>query len=355
VLHPRLLALALALGLAPLPAQSLTSPRGLLGVEGDARHFALFNPGYQRFLQIDDSWTGQPVAGIRALAFRRDGEQANPFGGARSVDLEVRLGRADYAAASGSFVGDWTGTPTVAFRSKTIQIPDWSQLAATRPAPFDLLVPLDAAWSYDGTQALAFELTMRNTTGILGPEVDAERGTARGFTQAVGAAFDFGCLVSGQGLEMTHSLDIENHGPNHPTYGIRLGLALRLAPPGQAAVVNLDFSDPMLRVPGLCTTLHALPNIALPLGGTDPSGTIPRVWFDVPHAAALEGLHLFTQALVLDPRGFGLPIALSERRDAVIPDAPRPAPRCAYAYATSATATAATLWRDRGVVVRFDR
>ncbi|MGA1606561.1 MAG: hypothetical protein ACO4CT_06225, partial [Planctomycetota bacterium] len=271
----------------------------------------------------------------------------------RSVYLTVRMGTADLANATGDFTADWSAPPTTVFTTKTIQTPDWSRLAAARPAPFDLVIPFDVAWSYDGSAPLAFELQMENTTGFLGPEVDADFGAPNPFTQAVGQAFDFGCLVRGQFLEMSHTLDIENYGPSHTPFGIRVGFSVALAPRQQAAVVNIDFSDPALTVPGLCAPLHALPNISLPLGVTDALGTVPRTWFELPYSLQLEGIHLFTQALVLDPGVFGIPAAVSERRDAVVPDAPHSAPPSAYTYATSAQAARGTLWRNRAVIVHF--
>jgi hypothetical protein len=345
-----LLALVAAGG---LKAQGFTSPRGFGSVEGDARHFALFHPGYERFMQIDASQTGIPAAALRSIAFRRDGDVAASLATPRSVDLTVRMGTADLANATGDFTADWSAPPTTVFTTKTIQTPDWSRLAAARPAPFDLVIPFDVAWSYDGSAPLAFELQMENTTGFLGPEVDADFGAPNPFTQAVGQAFDFGCLVRGQFLEMSHTLDIENYGPSHTPFGIRVGFSVALAPRQQAAVVNIDFSDPALTVPGLCAPLHALPNISLPLGVTDALGTVPRTWFELPYSLQLEGIHLFTQALVLDPGVFGIPAAVSERRDAVVPDAPHSAPPSAYTYATSAQAARGTLWRDRAVIVHF--
>lgn len=347
--------IAVLAAVCPAAAQDFTSPRGLVSTEGDASHFALFHSGYERFMQVDDTQTGHPAAAIRGIAFRRDGDRADPQASARTVDLTVRMGLADYANASGTFATNWNATPTTVFTRKTIRVPDWSQLASTRPAPFDLVLPFDATFTYDGSMAMAFELVMENTTGASSPYVDAERGATLPYRQAVGQTFDFGCLVTGQRIEMAHSLNIENYGPGHALYGIRLGFAVVHAPLSQAAVVNVDITDPNLAVAGLCTKVHALPKISLALGSTSTTGAIPTTWFDVPYSPAFEGLHLFTQALALDPQAPGLPIALSDRRDAVVPDAPRTAPHCAYLYAPSVNDPSATLWRDRGVVVRFQR
>lgn len=348
-------ALTLLLATAtPLAAQDATSPRGLVTTEGDASHFVLFHPGYERFMQIDDTWTGHAAAGLRAIGFRRDGVIANPLATARRVDLTVRLGRSDYAAAGNDFAANWAVPPTTVFTRKTINVPDWSSVAATAPAAFDLVLPFDTLHSYDGSTALAFELVMENTTGTSSADVDAERGTLP-FRQAVGTTFDFGCYIRGESSEMAHSLTVQNHGPSHPQYGIRLGIGVIYAPAMQLAVANLDLSDPALVLPGLCAPIHALPLISLPLGVTSATGVILPRWFDVPHSPTLEGAHLFTQAIALHPQAAGIPVALSDRRDVIIPQSPRPSPACGYLYATQAGATTATFWRDRGIVVLLRR
>ena len=141
-------------------AQSFTSPRGFLAVEGDSSHFALFNPGYERFQQIDDTWTGQPLQGLRSIAFRRDGDLASANGGPRQMQLSVDLGEARWASISGNFAGNWSGTPTRVFTPKNVNLPDWTMLPATSPAPFDFPVPFDQPFDYSGNDALAFELTI---------------------------------------------------------------------------------------------------------------------------------------------------------------------------------------------------
>ena len=336
-------------------AQGFTSPRGLLGLEGNSSHFALFDPGYGRFMQIDDTQRATPAATLRGIAFRRDGERANPTATARTLDLTIRLGLGDQANATSSFAANWAASPTTVFTRKSVNVPDWSQLAASRPAPFDLALPFDQSFGYDGSASLAFEFVLENTTGWSGPEVDAERGSSLPYAQATGTAFDYGCLVLGHPVEVSHALALQNWGPTHPQYGLRIGSSVLHAPRSQPAVLNLDISDPGIVMAGACATLHALPIVSIPLGTTTAQGSVAPTWVDLPYAQGLEGIRLFTQVAVLDPQRIGLPVSLSERRDAIFPDAPRPAPACSYLYATSPTATSATVWSGRGVVVRFDR
>ncbi|MFO1054825.1 MAG: hypothetical protein U1F36_21615 [Planctomycetota bacterium] len=333
-------------------AQAATSPRGLDSLEGDSSHFALFNPGYARFQQIDDTWRGH-AATLRSLAFRRDFDRTSPFGGPRTLDLTVRLGEADYATASGTFATNWSATPTVAFARRSVNTPDWSQLPTSRPMPFQLVFPLDAPFSYTGTLALGFELAMENVTSFGSPDVDAERGTTSALNRAIGIASGFGCLAPGQPIEMSHTLTLENYGPSHAGYGMRIGVACRNAVPTQGVVLNVDFTPQSLTVPGLCGTLRVLPTFGFAVGTSDAGGDLAQTWITLPHLRGLEGLRLFTQALCLAPNLPGIPVVVSEQRDARMPEAPRLPPACGYVYSTSLAAPGDTLWRDRGVVVRF--
>lgn len=348
----RLLLAALALPSAAA-TQSFTSPRGLGAREGDASHFALFNPAYARFQQIDDSQTGH-AATLVNVAFRRDAERTAVFGGPRALDLTIRLGDADFAAVSGTFAANWFQPPTVAFVRRTVNTPDWSAAANARPMPFELVLPLDAPFPYGGARALAFELLMENVAAAGSPDVDAELGTNAGFLTEYGRATGFGCLAATQPLEMTHAIHLENWGAANPGFGMRIGARVDYVDPAQPVVLNLGFADQPLQIPGLCSTLWVLPTLNVPLGTANPQGSIPLRWTNLAHLAALEGVRFYTQALALAPAVPGLPIVVSERRDAVMPDAPRLPPRCAYLYAGSLAATSATLWRDRGVVVRFN-
>lgn len=343
---------AVAVTLAVANAQSFTSPRGLDALEGDASHFALFNPAYVRFQQIDDTQTGQ-AATLRSISFRRDAERTAVFGGARALDLTIRLGDADYTTAGGTFASNWSAPPVVAFARRSVNTPDWSQAATARPVPFELTLPLDAPFAYAGARALAFELTMENVAASGGPDVDAEHGTSSPFLSEYGRGTGYGCLAATQPLELTHATWFENWGPTHPGYGMRIGTRVDWADPLQPVVVNLGFVDQSLQIPGLCGTLWVLPTLNIPLGNADANGSIALRWTNLAYLQALEGIRFYSQALALSPSLPGIPVVLSERRDARMPDAPRPPVRCAYLYATSLAATSATLWRGRGVVVRF--
>ncbi len=350
-LLPACLALAATAG-----AQSFTSPRGFLTVEGDSSHFALFNPGYERFQQIDDTWTGQPVQALRTLSFRRDGALVGQNGGPRTMQLTVDLGEADWNSISGGFASNWVSTPTRVFTPKTVNQPDWSMLAAVTPAPFDFTVPFDTPFNYPGNHAFAFELTIENVAANGSPEVDRELGSSASFNQDFGRSVDFGCLVNGQALEMGHTLFLRNYGPSHPNFGMQFGVGVQYAPVRQNCILNVATTNANLTVPGLCARVHAIPQITIPLGPSDGLGDVPQTFFDFPYFAAAVGVTFVTQALALDPGSTaGIQVALSNDRTATMPAAPRPSPRTAYIYAPFKTTQAATLWRDRGVVVRFAR
>jgi hypothetical protein len=353
MIRPAFIACA-ALLLLPAVAQSFTSPLGFEFVEGDEAHFALLNSSYQKFMQIDDTLRGSGVQDIRAIGFRRDGDRVSASGGPRSLDLTVMMGHADYASISGTFATNYKQPPTTVFTRKTVNTPDWSSLAAIRPAPFDFNALFDVKWSYNGSDALVWELHMENVSQTGSPNVDREIGTSGSFTQTFGTTRpnSFGCLVAGFGLEMSHTLFLQNYGPSHPQFGMRIGSSVDRAPRNQPTVLNIDLVDPNLAL-GLCANVHALPLVSLSLGTTNANGFIDVTWTDIPHARQLEGIRFHTQALTLDPNRPVVPISLSEDRSAAMPPAPRPAPRAAYVYAPSVTTSSATLWPDRGVIARF--
>ncbi len=347
---PLTLALAVCHGLS---AQSFTSPSGFATVEGDTSHFALFNPSYERFMQIDNTSVGN-ARSLKAVRFRQDGDQTSPGGASHTLDLTIRLGHADYTQISGTFASNYKGPASTVFTTKPISTPNWSQLPATRPAPFSMHLVFDNPWSYNGQDALVYELHMQNVSGQTSPHIDRELGSTSPFNQRMGQPLGLGCLVQNQGIEMEHFLEFRNYGPNHPQFGMRLGTSVLRGPINAATVVNLDLADANLTFPGLCTTLHCTPLLTITLPLTDVNGSIPPVFTDFPYTQAFEGVTIYTQAISLDPSRSGIAASLSNAQVAKMPDGARASPQAAYLYAPLVTSAAANLWTDRAVVTRFD-
>ncbi|MBK8979523.1 MAG: hypothetical protein IPM29_26785 [Planctomycetes bacterium] len=346
--------LALAMLAATASAQTpFSSPRGFLATEGDSSHVVLFNSAYQRFMQIDDTWRGQAITGIRALAFRRDGVE--PGGSARSFELVVRFGLASWANRSGTFDANWSGTPTTVFANRVVNLPDWSSLPASVPAPFDFTVPFDVPFDYDGSDAFAFEVTAHNVAAGDEAVVDRELGRDNAYAYTRGTTTMPGCIVTGRTIAMGHTLELRNFGPQHPTLGMQIETGVTRGPASQPCILNVALSPAGVTVPGLCTTVHAQPVVSLPLGSTNGLGDVSSSTFDVPYARAFEGLQLVTQALALDPgAAVALPIALSNDRIATMPAALRASPRTAYLYGILGTTPTATLWDGRAVIARLE-
>ncbi len=347
------LAIALTSGLK-LDAQSFTSPKGFEITEGDASHFALFNPNYERFMQIDNTLVGSAVPSINAIAFRQDSERTSAGGNQHTLDLTILLGHADYSQLSGTFASNYKGPATIVFTKKPVNTPNWSQLPSTRPAPFGLRLVLDTKWSYNGQDAFAYELHMENVSGQTSPHVDRELGSSSLFNQALGQSLGLGCLVQNRGIEMGHFLELRNYGPSHAQFGMRLGAKIARAPGKAATVLNLDTVDSNLTVPGLCSTLHCLPVLSLALPLTDVNGEIPTVFTDLPYLSAIEGITFYTQALSLDASRPGIAVSVSDAQVARMPDAARVSPQASYLYAPLVTSASSSLWADRAIVTRFD-
>lgn len=342
--------------IATAPAQTFTSPSGFGQTEGDAAHFALFHPSYERFMQIDATQSAA-APNIRAILVRRDGETVSPSGVARTLDLTINMGHANYANIDGTFATNYLGSPTTVFARRQVNTPDWSQLTGATPEPFDLRVALDTPWSFNGNDALVFEMLMENVSQLGSPNVDRELGATTEFTSAFGTSNNNGCTVAGQGIPMKHSLLFRNYGPNHPQFALRIGVQLQQAPLNSATTVNFDVFDRNITLQGLCTTLHVPPGLTIDLGPTNAVGVINTRWIDLPYLQrAVVGRQFWSQMVSLDPsRQNEIPVALSDARTAVFPAPPRPSPQCSYVYAPSVTDSSATLWTDRGIIVQFEQ
>ena len=144
-----LVLLALLSAYAPLCAQTgkLVSPESLASTEGNSYHWALFSYPQARFQQVERSLRGMPRI-LKSIAFRRDAAQAG--GAARNVDADVWLAHGTLATFTNVFQNNFKDTPVAAFTKKTVSLPDWTTKPPTPPAPFNLVLPFDQPWSYNG-------------------------------------------------------------------------------------------------------------------------------------------------------------------------------------------------------------
>lgn len=339
--------IALTVSAALLPAQSVTSPRGLDTTEGNTSflHFT----SSRIYQQIDNTHRGSQFA-VRSLGWRRNGTGSG--GGtnapARTFDLEVRMDQVSMAKLSRVIAQNWRN-PTVVFARRTVNFPDWTGLNGS-PSPFDFSVTLDAPFPYLGNDALLICFDYTNNSATSGVNVDRD---FTGASTSTSTALGTGCTVTGGTAPFLHGMRLENNGPGMPAYGMRIRVDGSRALAGANVFANLAFADSNLTVPGLCTTLHALPTITVDLGRSDPTGVLPECSLSFPHTPSAVGTTLVTQLLQLDPgQTSGIPVALSNGRRAVMPSNASTVHECIYQWATLPDPDGTVIWGG-GIVMQL--
>jgi hypothetical protein len=342
---------------AGLSAQSqVTSPLGFDAIEGSTSFNHFTDSGDRRFQQIDHSFAGTSFL-TRSLGFRRNGTGSG--GGTneppRTMQLEITFGLTDMTVLSSEFDANFqAGTRQVCFTRKLVNMPDWTGLAGS-PAPFDFNVPLDVPYPYAGSDALVIDFTydsLRWSTGSAsgGSAVDREYTGAR---TATGSAIGNGCTPSTASGAFSHSMRLENNGAGGGAYGMRLRISASNAPQNTPIIMNLDLMDQNLTVPGLCTTLHALPALSAPIGLADPSGDLLQTSISFGYDASFVGVQLVTQLAGFDPGQPQVPLVLSEGRRASMPAGPTTTSHpTAYHWATLPTPDG-TLFFGGGMVLQL--
>ncbi|MBI5850879.1 MAG: hypothetical protein HZB39_07610 [Planctomycetes bacterium] len=264
---------------AAAPAQVVaTSPAGMLNVPGDT--FAILGPigpfvpdVYHKLTQIDGS---QPPGArvISALSFRRPSSGISVVGGTAMV--AVRMAHADYSRVVGSTgqsvdtlrTGAWVDV----FTLKQVTLPSWSPVPQP-PAPFDLRLPLDVPFSFDGQQALLFQVLVvdpNNSTAV-----DASnRSSVSAATQVYGQGS--GCMIGTREMTVTASWSVPTGAAQGPTFfaGANPGPGLL---PG-LSIVHIGASAANQAIPGICAPLLTSADTYMTLNqglfGTFRSGSV---------------------------------------------------------------------------------
>jgi hypothetical protein len=318
----------IAIGLvlaAPAAAQTFTSPKGYDTVEASGSHSHVLGAvDGLRWQQVDATLKGAGYQNLSSIAWRRDGVEAdNTAWGARTFQqLSVVLAHATLGSMSNDFGANYKDAPVVVFTPKDVSAPDWTQKPAAAPAPFNLRLSFDRAWSYNGQDDFLWEVVsqrvipMPATLRSYGFDYQPVSGT---FTQtAHGAALGTGCLVTGQSSRFVLSVTVENQGAR-----LRLRHSVNFGPRNAPVFTFLDGADANQTVPGLCAPLRALPTVVLPLGGSSPTGSAASAYVTVvPYDPAILGRDLYLQAAGADGGQAGLPFAVSQARRVTLPARP---------------------------------
>jgi hypothetical protein len=330
-----------------LDAQTpFTSPLGFDAVEGNSDFATFFTP--RRLQQIDATQIGRPAANIGAIAFRQNGTFAGANALPRTATMTVTMGHGDFGALTDAFATNYVDVPTTVVAPRTVNIPDWSQAPAARPAAFTFLTLFDQPFSYDGVRAVVFDVVVENLSRSGDMYVDREN---RISTRQSGTVIGTGCVATGQATPLSHFLAAITYPLGHPQYGLRLEHSGGNAPANASVWLLLGPADPGLTFPGLCGTLHAAPPVDVLRAPASASGFLSTQFLDLPPQPGLAGQSVYSQYLALDPGQPILPLALSNGRVTTIP-APPVELRCAYHFAAPSAASA-TVFAGTGVIVQF--
>ena len=336
---PRLsLALLGALSAAPLAAQlTFTSPPGAQHLEGNSSSGVLWGAaaGHQsRVQQADANFIGEhrmPV--ILSIAWRRDWP-GTATAVARTAELTLIMAHTDYATFSSTYARNYKDMPVTVFARKTINLPAWTPITGTAPAPFDLKVPYDLPWVYNRVDALLWEGVVTNT-GAAGRYSDDWFSAAAANDWSMTIQESAGCTTANGPFQ-------KRDGYRTTASALNVGWEVRGGPSNAAVTVLLGAQLQSVAVPGLCAPLAVLPLLTLPLGTTDGAGALPLGATSLTWNPTLAGAEVAAQAAALDVTQPGLPIAVSNGTRTVLPKVlGNPGINCKRTF-TQGSATATT-------------
>jgi hypothetical protein len=308
----------------PLAAQTTTSPRGLDAKEGNAIFYHWATVTGRRLQGIDDGWRTRPRL-VPGIAFRRDGAGGST---ARTLTLRVTMAECNMALVSSDLSRNLHSNVYVNSTLTSFQWPNWSAAAVPPPAKFDAVIKFPRPWVYTGAGALLWDVEYSNASSATLSATDRDYTSPAG--SPAGTVLGSGCAG------LAHDMRLENSGPGAPKFGMRIRFDATSGPANRPAFLMLAATDSNLTVPGVCTTVRALPIIPLiSLGNTTPTGSLPFANLGFPYIAGLQGMPFVTQMLILDPSQPGFPAKLSNGRRATMPsNASTTTHDAVYAYHT---------------------
>ncbi len=349
--HPFFLAACLVASTGDGLAQTLVSPVVADTAEGNYDNSVPFGFGaaQQSYLQIHDDIAGRSGTFTR-LSFRRDGVYAtNPALIAKTIDASVWFGQGvPIANLTSTFAANFAAGRTQVVSARTFNMPSWTQRPVSAPAAFDVLVPLDAPYTWTGAGPFAWEMRVTDMSATHPMFADAVR-TEESVRQN-GFAYTAPCSVTGGSMSLS-----VNFRSNART-GHELNWIMQTPRPSVPAVVWIGTTRVNIPVAGLCRSIGAEPTVMLS-GATGTDGGYYPSLLLAPYQRWLAGLHLYSQAAALDQgRADPIPFALTAAIDTTIPAA-LPPPVARLYHASDATATTGFLdpmgiWL--GSVIRLD-
>ena len=342
----------LLLSALPLAAQSyLVSPAAYTSTQGNSTNPLGFSSAQARYQQIHGDLRGMPRV-FTGMSLRR-GATANTTATARTLDLTVTLADSRLRQVTPTFAANYASSPMTVLPKMSVNFPDWT-VSGGSPEPWTVVVPFTVPYVYLGQIDLLWEWAVENNTGATqNYSADAYSGLLLGdLTQATHTTLGVGCTATSQ-------MNPLNFGPRaYTSAGLDAfyykGTALN-GPPNVPAAILFGLSNPNLTFPGLCTTVHTDGLISFS-SMTSAAGSWSMPDLLLRWDPAWQGLKIYAQGVCTDFGQPGLPLALTNGVETVVPgmgSAP-PAQIIRIFNTTSSTATTGTVnYYSYGLIVRF--
>ena len=251
---------------------------------------------------------------IRSIRLRRSSFHSTAT--SHSARLTITVGQGSYSNFGTTFASNYTGTPTVVLKDKTVNFPNWSTVTKQFPAPFDFAPPLDKLYVYTGTSELIVEFKSDAPANYSFGSVDGANWRTNGDVYGGSRQVSNGCVVgtNTSAMRTTFYFISKNGGASSEIY-----MATYYAPATVPAFFLLGLTNPNLKIPGLCATLNANPDFVFLIGTTDSSGTARNTLQMGPYSGKLAGAMLYGQTLAPDTSRPKLPLALGHAVQVQLP------------------------------------
>jgi hypothetical protein len=332
---------------AMAPAQTITTaPAGYEHVRGTAStpypfSSDLSSAGTFRYQEVHTSLVGTPLSNLIAASFRRDESRTFTSSAvARTARIEFVLGHGDIERYTPDFEHNYTNGRSVVFARRPVNLVDWRGPGNSTLEPWTNRIPFDTAFSYNGTDALVWEVSYDSLTPTGMYNADRAAGGGNLWTSAAAASLGIGCVLAGRTNPFLLTTTLFHHIGSRTA---RMQAFVSDGPPSAAVVLSFDTAATDLLLPNLCTRLRVLPTVSLPLGVTNAAGaTSPVNYLTFTFTPPFTALHVFAQAVALDASlpPHLIPVALSQAQDCQWPalDVTTPA-TAAYTYSIDLGAT----------------
>ncbi len=327
------------LAAATAAQSSYTFPRFYNNFEGNSNSSIPFSSTQYRYQQVLGDAKGTPIANVKNIAFRRDGVTTATATG-KNLILTLVMGHASVVNMTDTFANNYVGPTTTVVNAKAFSLPA-RQGAPTRPSVWDIVIPFDTTWSYNGNQDLLYELVTSNAgSGTYYLDFATE---GQNSVPADPNAIGTGCTATGRTTPVTLSTTTAvSRTSGDITFAFR-------AINGPATTVGSIFligaTNPDIPVSGLCgdgklytDALYAVPPASY------SNGTFNAPSISLPWSTAWAQLSLYVQAGVIDG-GLSNPIkvAVSNGLKVTLPPALFPDFTATRLYSSNNAATTGTL------------